>query len=223
MPAPISTPSGAGWTTLASRPILNLVSTLQKTRCTPAEYLALEEKAAYKSQYFDGGIFAMAGESPEHSAITVNVSSALKNHLAGRPCRPYSSDLMISVLPTGLRTYADVSVVCGKPEHDPEVKVAVTNPCVLVEVLSPSTEAFDLGTKASHCRKIPALKCLVYIPSTRSHVQVFERLTDVSWSVRDYSRPEERIHIACLGVELTVEEIYRGVDLPPETLLQAAG
>ncbi len=190
------------------------MSAQPKIRFSPAEYAALEEKAEYKSQYYDGEIFAMAGGTYEHSALAGNVFGRLFSRLDGKPCQPYNSDLMVSILETGLRTYPDVSVVCGQREMDPEVKVAVTNPTVLVEVLSPSTEAYDRGTKAEHYRKIPSLKCLILVASTRRHVEVYERREDGAWVLREYSGAGQSVPVASLGLELAMEEIYRGVELP---------
>src|SRR6187397_314808 len=106
-------------------------------RYTYGEYVALEEHANVRHEFFDGEIYAMAGGTPEHAAICTNVSTALNIQLRGRGCRVHSSDLLIRVLETGLATYPDVTVVCERAELDPANRNAITNPTVLVEVLSP--------------------------------------------------------------------------------------
>lgn len=181
---------------------------------TPAEYLALEQTAAYKSEYYAGEIFAMAGGSPEHSRIGGNVFGELFAALKGRPCQPYNSDLMVTVA-TGLRTYPDVSVVCGPLERDPEVPTAVTNPAVIFEVISPSTEAYDRGVKTEHYQKIASLRTLVLVASTHRHIEVRERQPDGSWILRSFVDGGEIVPLTHLSTELSVDAIYEGVDLRP--------
>src|SRR5947209_1452139 len=114
-------------------------------RLAPAEYLAIERAAEYKSEFFAGELFAMAGASPAHVLITSNVNRELGTQLRNCPCRVYSSDLRVKVSATGLYTYPDVAVVCGEQQFDDEHRDSLLNPTLVVEVLSPSTEAYDRG------------------------------------------------------------------------------
>src|SRR2546423_8829789 len=106
---------------------------------TEAEYLVLERAAAFKSEFFDGEVFAIAGGSPMHSLIAANIIRELGTKLRGRPCKPCTSDLRLKIAATGLLTYADVAVICGPLEFAAGMDDTVVNPTLLVEVLSEST------------------------------------------------------------------------------------
>ena len=133
------------------------MSSQVKVYYTPDEYLALERKAEYKSEYFGGEIFAMTGASRKHNLVAGNIFAALHLQLKKRPCEIYPSDMRVKVSPTGLYTYPDVAVVCGEPMFDDEQKDTLLNPTVLVEVLSKSTASYDRGEKFEHYRKIKSL------------------------------------------------------------------
>src|SRR5215831_14711660 len=145
------------------------------SRYTRAEYIALERSSNVKHEYLDGRIYAMSGGSREHAAIAVNVSTLLNVALRGKPCAVHSPNLRIRVLDSGLETYPDVSVICGKPEIDPDDKHAVTNPVVLVEVTSPSTEAYDRGEKLEHYKRIASLREIVLVSHREKLVEIIRR------------------------------------------------
>src|SRR5688572_5973263 len=121
---------------------------------TMAEYRAFERETDRKHEYFDGEIYAMTGGSPTHALLGATVGYQLSRQLDGKPCRVYSSDLGVRALATGLATYADVTVVCGPVELDPEDADTVTNPTVLVAVTSPTSEKRDRGDKLEHYKTI---------------------------------------------------------------------
>ncbi|MRG92959.1 Uma2 family endonuclease [Polyangium spumosum] len=175
---------------------------------TFAEYIAFEEKAETKHEYRDGEIVAMTGGSYEHARLTITVGRMLGNQLEGRRCAVFSPDARLRVLATGLATYPDLSVVCGKLERDPEHKHTMTNPTVLVEVLSPSTEAYDRGDKFVDYQQIPSLKEYVLVSSERRRIEVFRRQTDGSWT---YHHTAEKgvTELASIGCKLDLDEIYR--------------
>src|SRR5712692_10164216 len=129
-----------------------------KQRVTPEEYLARERDAEHKSEYFDGEIFAMAGGSPQHSAIIFNVNGLLFPQLRGGPCRGFNSDMRVKVSETGLYTYPDLVVLCGEPQFDDEHQDTLLNPTLIVEVLSPTTKAYARGDKFSHYRWLESLQ-----------------------------------------------------------------
>src|SRR5438132_1113204 len=115
------------------------------SRLTPEEYLAIERAAEFRSEYYQGLMYAMAGGSPSHSWIIGNTAGELRSALKRGPCRVSSTDLRIRVSAKGLYTYPDVVVVCGEPRFADDQKDTLLNPIVLIEVLSPSTEAYDRG------------------------------------------------------------------------------
>jgi Uma2 family endonuclease len=149
-------------------------------RYTFRDYLAVEEDSGVKHEFLDGEIYAMAGGSVLHAALSATVSASLHAQLAGR-CRVYSSDLRIRVPATGLASYPDVTVVCGPVEADPENKDTVINPTLVVEVLSPSTIDYDLGEKFEHYRQIPSLRAVVYVWQDQPRIEVRTRADDGAW------------------------------------------
>lgn len=137
---------------------------LQPKPClSPEDYLALERSAEFKSEYFDGQIFAMAGASESHNIITLNVGSEIRQQLKKCPCTVYVSDMRVKVGPTGLFTYPDVVVVCGQAQFDDSHLDTLLNPTLIVEVLSDSTEAYDRGRKFEHYCKLESLAEYVLI------------------------------------------------------------
>ena len=186
----------------------------QVRRYTPDEYYRLEAHADHRSEFYDGEIFAMAGGSARHSQICANILRHLGNKLDGTSCVPFGSDLKLRVKATGLRTYPDVSVYCGKRELDPDdpARQTYTNPSLLVEVLSPSTEQYDRGTKAVHYRRIETLKIILLVSQDDARVDTHVRQPDGSWSLREYEGIGQVLPLEAIGVQLPLTAIYQGVD-----------
>jgi len=176
-------------------------------RMTYAEYLAAEAKSEVRHEYLNGEVWAMAGGTPEHSALALAMGGELRNALAGKPCRVFSSDLRVRIVDTGLSTYPDVSVVCGQLETADDDKDAITNPVVLVEVLSEATEAYDRGAKAAHYRRILSLREYVLVSQAEPLVEVYRRAESGRWELLE-ARTGETIELASLGVRLEVASIY---------------
>jgi len=175
-------------------------------RYTYRDYLRLEETANVRHEFLGGEIYAMAGGSREHAAICVNASSALNLQLRGRGCGVHSSDLRIRVLATGLATYPDVTVVCGHAEIDPEDRHTVTNPTLIVEVLSPSTEAYDRGEKIEHYRQIPSLREIVLVAHDAQLLEVWRR-TATGWSKHEVRAGD--LALESVDAVLSVDDVYR--------------
>jgi Uma2 family endonuclease len=173
------------------------------------EYLALEETSPVKHEFLDGHVWAMAGGSPDHGAVAANVIALLSSQLRERPCRVFTSDVRIRVKATGLATYPDVSVVCGKQETDPDDAKGntVTNPCLLVEVLSPSTEDYDRGEKLAHYKQIPSLQELVLVAHEEDRIELWRREAD-RWRL-DVFRGEAAVPILSLSCQLPLRDVYR--------------
>jgi Uma2 family endonuclease len=182
-------------------------------RYTPAEYYELERAADYKSDYYKGEIFAMAGGSRRHSTITSNITGELRQRLKGSPCAVYESNLRLMIKSTGLRTYPDASVYCGKMERDFEDASGetFTNPTVVFEVLSPSTETYDRNTKARSFRQIESLKALVFVAQNEPHVEVSVRTSD-GWVLQEYDGLAAVIALPMIGIDLPMSEVYDRVD-----------
>lgn len=173
-----------------------------------AEYLRLEEQADHRSEWFDGQVFAMAGGSIEHARLAATVTGLLHAQLRGKPCLPYSSDLRVRVLATGLATYPDVTVICGPPEVDPASPQTATNPTVIVEVLSDGTEAYDRGEKfVAHYQKIPSLRDYVLVSQREARIEVFRRNDDLSWTLHVY-RSGDTALLASVDCTLAVDDVF---------------
>lgn len=172
-----------------------------------AEYLALEETSNTRHEFLDGEIFAMAGGSPEHAELSLAIGAALRAQLAGR-CRVFGSDLRIRVLETSLATYPDVTVVCGELERDPESPVTLTNPSVIVEVLSDSTEEYDRGEKLAHYQRMPSLSAVVFAAQDERRLEIWTREGD-DW--RHQVVTAGGIVTLSVGAELVVDELYAGI------------
>lgn len=176
-------------------------------RYTFREYLELEASSELRYELFDGAVYAMSGRSPDHGRLAANVISILTAHLVGKPCQAFTSDLRVRVLETGLATHPDVSVVCGSLERDPEDHNTATNPIVIVEVLSPSTQRYDREEKAAHYRRIPSLASYVLISQEEQRLEVFSRNQDGSWTLREAR--SGAVELPAIGCTLAVADVYR--------------
>jgi Uma2 family endonuclease len=179
-------------------------------RYTWAEYLAFERVSNAKNEFFNGEIYAMAGGTPEHAQLGARVLRDLGAQLRGKPCELYTSDLRIRVAATGLATYPDASIICGKKELDPEDANTVLNPTVLVEVSSPSTEDYDRGEKFAQYRQIPSLQEYVLLSHREPLIEVFRRMPGGDWA-RTEARPRASATLASVDCQLAVDPIYDGV------------
>ena len=180
----------------------------------PEENLALERACEFKSEYLIGGIYAMACSSEEHSAITANVSTAIGTQLLAKPCQAFTSDLKVAVSPTGPFFYPDLSVVCGEPRFHDAHRDVLTNPTVIIEVLSPSTEAFDRGRKFTQYQRIASLTDYILIAQDEPHVEHFRKQQGNQWLFTTAQGLEATLHIASIDVTLHLSEVYDRIRFP---------
>lgn len=178
-----------------------------KTSYTPEEYLALEEVAESRHEYFEGQIYMMAGGSSDHSLITVNLASELRQQLKRKPCRVFNSDLRLHVQDTTLFTYPDVMVICGKIEYLRGRDDTALNPVVIVEVLSPSTRKYDRTEKFRLYKHIPSFQEYILVEATRAHIEHY-RLEGRRWSTKIESGMDKNIFIQALDCEISSGDIY---------------
>lgn len=181
-----------------------------KTQYTVQEYLDLEASAREKHEFFRGEIFAMGGASAAHNLIVANVVGEMRQHLRGKPCQVYPSDLRVKISPTGLYTYPDVVVVCGQPQFEQPGETLI-NPTLLVEVLSDSSEAYDRGKKSEQYRTLAMLTDYVLIAQDRVLVEHYSRQPGERWLLQAANRRQNSIAIASLGCELSLAEVYFNV------------
>lgn len=173
-----------------------------------AEYVAAEEKSLTRHEWIDGVIYDMSGGTPDHAGLGATIGRLLGNQLAGKRCRVFTSDLRIRVAATRMSTYPDVSVVCGRLERDPDSATAVTNPTVLVEVLSDSTEAYDRGEKFAHYRRIPSLREYVLVAQDPPLIEVFRKNEAGQWVLVAEAGPGQQAVLESIGCALGVDEAY---------------
>src|SRR6266498_1322905 len=156
---------------------------------TPEEYLTLERPSEIRHEYLDGTVYAMAGESPEHSLICFNLGGIMHAQLKGKPCRGFSPNMKVRTDQSGLFAYPDLMIVCGEPLYHDEHRDVVINPTVIFEVLSHSTAAYDRGEKSLRYRtNIDSLKNFVLIAQDKPHVEHYARQLDGSWAQTEIDR-----------------------------------
>ena len=188
-------------------------SAATKIRFTPQEYLALERKSETRNEYYNGEIFAMAGASREHNLTVANLLRDIGNQLEDRPCESYPSDMRVYIEATGLYTYPDVSVVCGEPRFQDREVDTLLNPTVIVEVLSPSTEAYDRGNKFRHYRRIGSLREFVLISQDRMMVERYTRQGN-DWVLSDMTDPDQVLKLESIGCQIPLDRIYAKIKFP---------
>ncbi|HEX6097667.1 MAG TPA: Uma2 family endonuclease [Thermoanaerobaculia bacterium] len=171
------------------------------------QYLRLEEMSNVRHEYLDGEIYGMAGGTPEHGRIAANIIMLLGMHTASRRCAVFTSDVRVRVTATGLDTYPDVTVVCGRLEYDSLDPHAIANPTLLVEVTSPSTEAYDRGEKLNHYRRIPSLQEVVIVAHGERRVEVWSRQERDLWQL-ERSGPSGQVRLASISAEIPLDQIY---------------
>jgi Uma2 family endonuclease len=180
-------------------------------RLSVEEYLAMERQSDIRHEYLNGEVFAMTGASLRHNAIVSNIAGIFYIQLRGRPCRAYVADLRLRVTATGLYTYPDLVVVCGEPQLADAHLDTLLNPTLIVEVLSPSTEATDRGRKFAHYRTIESLAEVVLVSQERVQVERFSRQPEGGWLLFEASQLEDRLPLASIACELPLVDVYEGV------------
>jgi Uma2 family endonuclease len=189
---------------------------MPKTLLTPEQYLAIEREAEYKSEYFQGEMLAMAVSDWVHNQLVVNLVAGFHNQFRSRPCDVYPSQMRVLVRATGLYTYPDVVVVCGERRFVDEQRDILLNPSLLVEVLSPTTEAYDRGRKFEHYQSIESLGEYLLVASDRAHVDQYTRRPDGQWLLTSADRLEDSLDLQSVGFRLALAGLYEKVDLPGE-------
>lgn len=184
------------------------MSVQPKLRISPEEYLEIERHAATRSEYLDGEIFAMTGGSFGHNIIVANLVGELRQQLKGRSCMVAPSDLRVHLPATGLYTYPDVVAICGEPRFKDEVFDTLLNPTLIIEVLSPTTEAYDRGKKFEHYDTIESLAEYVLVSQDTPRVEQYVRQDGGRWLFTATSGLDGKVALPSIGCELALAEIY---------------
>ncbi len=185
----------------------------QKKFISPDEYLTMEAVSPVKHEYHNGEIFQMAGASFAHNLLTMNVSGSLFNRIDKKQCSVVQNEMRLKIEASGLFTYPDVMVVCGKPELVKSRGLDnLVNPVLIVEVLSPSTEAYDKGDKFDHYRSLESLREYVLVWQDKKRVARYSRQEDGGWSLHDFIGENADLELRSVGCTLTMDEIYDKVE-----------
>lgn len=188
-----------------------MVASLNSDHMSPEEYLKAEQSSPIKHEYRWGLVYAMAGASNTHVLIAGNLFAMLRNHVRGGGCRAYISDTKVQIESIQTYYYPDVAISCDP--RDREFKNFLRHPCLIVEVLSDTTEAFDRGEKFGDYRNLESLQEYVLISQTRKRVECFRRNTEGQWVLYPYNENDE-IHLASVDFRCAIADVYEDVDFP---------
>jgi Uma2 family endonuclease len=193
------------------------MATHPKTLLTPEQYLEIERKAEFKSEYFQGEMFAMGGARWTHNRLVANLIALLHQQLRSRPCQTLPSDMRVQVEGAGLYTYPDVIVVCGEPQFLDETRDTLLNPTLIVEVLSPSTEAYDRGRKFEYYATVESVGEYLLVSSERVRAELYTRQPDGRWLLTTAGSLEDSLNLESVGAHLSLADLYEKVDFtaPP--------
>ena len=179
---------------------------------TPEEYLLLEENAEYKSEYRNGEIIAMTGVTTNHNEIAINLCAHLKFGLRGKNYRLFMGDVRVWIERPNMYTYPDLMIIEGKPIYQGSAKTVVTNPSLIVEVLSKSTQNYDRTDKFDYYRCIPEFKEYILIDQYKYSVQQFAKNSDNKWVITDYQGEDAVLKLESVDFEISFQDIYEGVE-----------
>ncbi|RDC64608.1 Uma2 family endonuclease [Adhaeribacter pallidiroseus] len=189
------------------------MSVQTKNFISPEEYLAAEREADFKSEYYQGEVFALAGAGNNHNLITANLIISLGTSFKGRNCRVYPSNMRLHIPLNGLYTYPDVLAVCGEKQFLDEKKDTLLNPVLIVEVLSPSTAGYDRGTKFMLYRSIPGLQHYVLVDSRSCHVEKFTKNPNSTWVLTEEKNINAVLTFSNPDFELSLTEVYEDTEI----------
>jgi Uma2 family endonuclease len=175
---------------------------------TPEEYFVWEEQQLERHELIDGRVYAMSGGTQNHSAIKLNIGSLIRAHLRGNPCRVFNSDLKVNILHTANYIYPDLSVTCD--DRDREQTLYITYPCLIVEVLSDSAEAYDRGKKFDKYRRNPNLVDYVLVSSEEIAIDIYHKKDTGEWVILSY-RTGDLVELKSIDLSLPIEQVYEEI------------
>lgn len=179
---------------------------------SPEEYLTLEEAAEFRSEYYNGQIFPMAGGTPNHNRIAVNIGSALNVALADQDYDVFISDMRLWIPRVGLYTYPDVMVVAGELEFAEGRKDTIINPLLIVEVLSDSTKNYDRGEKFEFYRTRPSFQEYILVDQYKVRVEHITRTEDRKWLLSEFEDTDAVISLSSISLKISLSTIYKKVN-----------
>jgi Uma2 family endonuclease len=178
-------------------------------RFTPEEYFAWEEQQLERHEYIDGEVYAMSGGTQNHSDIAMNFGAMLKSHLRGSGCKTFNSDLRIKIFESNQYVYPDLSVTCD--DRDKSTPQYITHPCLIIEVLSPSTEAYDRGNKFKLYRKNPCLRDYVLVDASKIAIDLYRKDDAGNWYIVNYEAGDS-IDLKSVNLTFSIEQVYEDIE-----------
>jgi Uma2 family endonuclease len=194
------------------------MSAQPQPRLTPEEYLEIDRKSEVRHEYYNGRMYAMAGGKYNHARIAANLSAALITALKETPCGVASSDLRVSISHDGLYTYPDIAVVCGEPVFSDTQQDTLTNPVLLIEVLSPSTEAYDRGFKATEYRKLASVQEYAFVSQSEPRIEVLRRQPGGGWLLSETAGLDATCRFESVGCDIALADVYDKIVFEPEDI-----
>lgn len=186
-----------------------MVSERLPQKMSVEEYVAYEQETGIKHEYIDGEIYAMAGGTDNHSTIALNCGSELREQLRKKPCRGFNSDMKVKI--SDLKyIYPDFAIACGEPQFADEKRTMLINPTLVGEVMSPSSEDYDQGTKANYYRSLPSIQQYLLLDQDKPYAQLFTR-NDIGWQLQEFEGLDAVIPLKSIGCELKMSEAYLDV------------
>lgn len=190
------------------------MSTARKLKLTEAEYLAQENASEFRSEFYDGEVFAMTGGTPKHNRIKENLAGEIYAKLKGGKCQSFSSDQRVKVRESNFIAYPDIVIVCGEPKFDDTDANSMVNPQSIIEVLSPSTQGRDRVFKLREYRRIPTLKEYLLISQTEALIEHFVQIAPDDWRHKFFQGRDGEFTFASLPITIARSDIFAGVDIP---------
>lgn len=188
------------------------MSAQPKYRYTLEEYLEMDAQSEARLEYWDGEVFDMSGVDPDHDQIESNLNLHLRLKLQGKNCRAYLANTRIKTPSAPPYRYGDLSALCGEPQYERIGGLrTLTNPALIIEVLSHSTEGYDRGYKFTHYKSIPSFCEYLLIAQERPHVSHYVKQEDGWWNQREYTEMDAVVQLISLDCELSLQEIYEAV------------
>lgn len=182
----------------------------QSPKLTPTQYFAWEEQQLHRHEFINGEVYAMSGGTQNHSRIALKFGALLDNHLSNSSCRVFNSDCRVKIVETNDYTYPDVSVSCDS--RDKTTDQYITYPCIIIEVLSDSTEAYDRGKKFFRYRQNPQLQDYVLVSSEEIAIDLYRKnSSNGHWEIINY-RPGDTVELQSVNLSFPIEQVYRGID-----------
>lgn len=191
------------------------MTAMPKKKLTEAEYLAIERNAEFKSEFYRGEMFAMAGASRQHNELKENLVAEIGGQLKGGPSRTFSSQMRVKVEGIGFYTYPDIVIVSDNQELEHIDGVdTLLNPQVVIEILSEATESYDRGAKFAQFQKLTSVREYVLVSQESVRVERFVRQPDETWVLTTFDNPDGEFSLATVPVRVPLADVYRGVELP---------